>query len=159
MSGMLYSHIGPLFTLMVLKRKICYRMDDDINLRPGGATSGKCSIFWWEGRGVVCRYSELQGGSPCLCQLRTVRSGTLSELSICTDRMLALWDPVNWCSLVIVVVGWYSTIPLEMFSGIVYGPPTDSPASGIAWKTCTRERWDLHQPYDVIMKGFHMWPV
>jgi hypothetical protein len=47
---------------------------------------------------------------------------------LCTDRMLDLWGPVNWCSLMIVVVGWYPTIPLEMSTRIVYGPPTDRPA-------------------------------
>jgi hypothetical protein len=36
----------------------------------------------------------------------------------------------------IVMVGRFPTIPLEMSIGIVYGSPTDSPASGIAWKTC-----------------------
>jgi hypothetical protein len=39
----------------------------------------------------------------------------------------------------IVVVGQYPTIPLEMFTRIVYGPPTDSPECGITWKMCSRE--------------------
>jgi hypothetical protein len=59
----------------------------------------------------------------------------------------------------IVVVERYPTIPLEMFSGIVYGPPTDSPVCGITWKACTRERWDLDQPYDVVVKGCHTWHI
>jgi hypothetical protein len=42
---------------------------------------------------------------------------------------------------------------------IVYGPPTDSPVCGIMWKTCTKERWDPNRPYDVVAKGFHMWPI
>jgi hypothetical protein len=29
-------------------------MDDDLDLRPGGAIRGKQSIFGWDGRGVVC---------------------------------------------------------------------------------------------------------
>jgi hypothetical protein len=33
--------------------------NDDLNLRPGGATRGRRSIFEWEGRGVVCGYSRL----------------------------------------------------------------------------------------------------
>jgi hypothetical protein len=73
--------------------------------------------------------------------------------------MLALWDPVNRRSLMFVVVGRYPTIALEMFSGIVYGPPTDSPVCGIAWKMCTMEMWDPDRPYDVVVKGCHMWPV
>jgi hypothetical protein len=59
----------------------------------------------------------------------------------------------------IVVVGRYPTVPLEMNIGIVYGPHKDSPACGIAWKTCTRERWDPHWPYSVIVKCCHTWPV
>jgi hypothetical protein len=65
--------------------------------------------------------------SPHLCQLRIVRSGTLSKYLNCIDHMLALWDPINRWSSIIVVVGQYPTIPLEMFTGIVYGPPIDSP--------------------------------
>jgi hypothetical protein len=41
----------------------------------------------------------------------------------------------------------------------VYGPPTDSPACGITWKTCTREMWDPDRSYVVVAKGYHMWPV
>jgi hypothetical protein len=85
---------------------------------------------------VVCGYSRLGGGSPHLFQLRIAHSGTLSEHLICTGHMLALWDPVNQCSLMIVVVRRYSIIHLEMFSGMVYGPPTDSLVCGITWKTC-----------------------
>jgi hypothetical protein len=59
----------------------------------------------------------------------------------------------------IVVVGQYPTIPLEMSNGIVYKPPTDSPVCGIAWKTCTRKRWDPDRPYGIIVKGCHMWPI
>jgi hypothetical protein len=51
---------------------------DDLNLRLG-PTRGKQSISRWKGQGEGCGYSELQGGSPRLCQLRTVCSGTLRE--------------------------------------------------------------------------------
>jgi hypothetical protein len=73
--------------------------------------------------------------------------------------MLNLWGPVNRCSSMIIVVGRYPIIPLEMSIGIVYVPPTDSAACGIAWKTCTRERWDPDRPYNVVAKGCHTWPV
>jgi hypothetical protein len=59
----------------------------------------------------------------------------------------------------IVLVGRYPTIPLEMSTEIVYGPPTDSPVCGIAWNMCTRERWDPNRPYDIVAKGYHTWPV
>jgi hypothetical protein len=129
------------------------------NLRPGGTTRGNWSIFRWEGWEEGCGYSRLQGGSPWLCRLRTIHSGTLNKYLNYTDLMLALWDPVNWRSSIIVVVGWYPTIPLEMFTGIVYEPPTDSPVWGIVWKMCTRERWDTDRPYDVVVKGCHTWAV
>jgi hypothetical protein len=40
--------------------------------------------------------------------------------------MLDLWAPVNRRSSMMVVVGRYPTIPLEMSVGIVYVPTTDS---------------------------------
>jgi hypothetical protein len=46
-----------------------------------------------------------------------------------------------------------------MFIGLVYGPPTDSLVCDITWKTCTRVRWDPDRPYDIIVKGCHIWPV
>jgi hypothetical protein len=54
-------------------------IDVDLNLRSGGATSGKWSTIGWEGQGVMRGYSRLQGGSPRLCQLRTIRSGPLKK--------------------------------------------------------------------------------
>jgi hypothetical protein len=82
-----------------------------------------------------------------------------TSIWLCIDRMPDLWGPANRRSLMIVVVGRYPTIPLEMSTRIVYGAPTDSPACGITWKTCTRERWDLDRPYGIVAKGCHMWPV
>jgi hypothetical protein len=49
--------------------------------------------------------------------------------------------------------------PLEMFTGIVCSPPTDSLVCGIMWTICTREKWDPDRPYDVIAKVCHTWPV
>jgi hypothetical protein len=128
-------------------------------LRPSGSTRGKWSIFRWEGQGEGCGYSRLQSGSPHLCQLRNVCSGTLSKYLSYTDHMLALWDPVNRQSSIIVVVGRYFTIPLEMFTRVVHRTPTDNPVCGILWKICTRERWDPDRPYNVVVKGCHTWPV
>jgi hypothetical protein len=73
--------------------------------------------------------------------------------------MLDLWDLVNLRSLMIVVIGQYPTIPLEMSIGIVYRTPMDIPTCGITWKTCTREKWDLDRSYDIVAKGCHTWPV
>jgi hypothetical protein len=78
-----------------IRMEIDREWDGDSNLRSGEATRGKRSIFGWEGRGVVCGYSMPQGGSPHLCRLMTIRSGTLSKHLNCTNRMLALWDLVT----------------------------------------------------------------
>jgi hypothetical protein len=81
------------------------------------------------------------------------------SILLCIDRMLDLWGLVNRCSLMIVVVGWYPTIPLETSLGIVHELPTHRPACGIAWMMCTRERWDLDRPYSIVVKGCHTWLV
>jgi hypothetical protein len=70
-----------------------------------------------------------------------------------------LWGPANRHSSMIVVVGRYPTISLEMSIGIVCRSPTNSPTCGIAWKTCTRERWDPDRPYGIVAKGYHTWHV
>jgi hypothetical protein len=82
-----------------------------------------------------------------------------TSILLCTDHIPDLWGLVNQRSSMIVVVGRYSTIPLGMSTEIVYGPPTDSSACGIAWKTCTRDRWNSDRPYGIIVKGYHTWPV
>jgi hypothetical protein len=78
-----------------------------------------------------------------------------TSIWLCTNRIPDLWGLINRCSSMIVVVGRYPTIPLEMSIGIVYRPPTDSPACGITWKMCTRERWDPDRPYCIIVKCCH----
>jgi hypothetical protein len=82
-----------------------------------------------------------------------------TSIWLCTDHMPDLWGSVNRRSSMIVVVGRYHTIPLEMSIGIVYRPSTDSLACGITWKTCTRERWDPDRPYGIIAKCCYMWSV
>jgi hypothetical protein len=130
-----------------------------LNLRPGGATSGKWSIIGWEGRGVACGYSRLQGSSPACVNRGPFVVDPWMSIWLCNDRMPDLWGLVNWRSSRIIVGGWYPTIPLEMSIGIVYRPPTDSPMCGIAWKTCTRKRWGPVWPYNVVVKGCHTWPI
>jgi hypothetical protein len=55
------------------------KWNDGLNLRPGGTTRGKWSIFEWECQGEGCGYSRLPGGSPRLCRLSTIHSGPLNE--------------------------------------------------------------------------------
>jgi hypothetical protein len=80
-----------------------------------------------------------------------------TSIWLCIDRMSDVWGPVNRRSLMIVVVGRYPIIPLEVSIYIVYDPPTDSSACDITWKTCTRERWDPNRPYNIVMKYCHTW--
>jgi hypothetical protein len=82
-----------------------------------------------------------------------------TSIWLCTDHMSDLWGSVNRLSLMIIVVGRYPTIPLEMSIKIVYGPPTNSPICGITWKMCTRERWDPDWPDGIIAKGFYTWII
>jgi hypothetical protein len=130
-----------------------------LNLRPGGTTRGKRSIIKCEGRGEGCGYLRLHGGSPSCVGWGPFVVDPWMSIWLCTNRMLELWGPLNQHSSIIVAVGRYPTIPLEMSIGIVYGPPTDSLVCGITWKTCSRKRWDPDRPYDAIGKGCHMWPA
>jgi hypothetical protein len=45
-----------------------------------------------------------------------------TSIWLCIDHMPDLWGMVNRCSSIIVVVGRYPTIPLDMSIEIVYGP-------------------------------------
>jgi hypothetical protein len=53
-------------------------------------------------------------------------------------------------------VGWSLTSPAVMYTRIMYGPPTDSPACGIVWKTYTRERCDPARLFDHCHE---LWPL
>jgi hypothetical protein len=159
MSDWFHSDVGPLYTLMELKWLKFDRMEWCFNLRSSGATSGKWSIIdgkdkeWY----VDIRRSKMV--APACVDWGPFVVDPWMSIWLCTDCMPDLWGPVNRRSSMIVVTGWCPTIPLEMNIGIMYGPPTDSTACGIAWKTYTRERWDPDQLYGIIVKGCHTWPV
>jgi hypothetical protein len=53
--------------------------------RPGGATSGKWRILNEKVESGLMLDSELQGGSPRLCQLRTDRLAPVNKIELCTD--------------------------------------------------------------------------
>jgi hypothetical protein len=134
-------------------------MDWCLNLRPGGATRGKRSIIRWEGREMDVDIWGYKVVAPAYVDCGPFIVNPWTSIWLCTNRIPDLWGPVNLHSSMIVVVGRYPTIPLEMSTRIVYGPPMDSPSCGITWKTCTRERWDPNWPYGIIEKGCHTWPV
>jgi hypothetical protein len=128
-------------------------------LRPGGTTRGKRSIIGWEGQGEGCGYLRLQGYSPTCVNCGPFVVDHWTSIWLCTDHMLDLWDPVNRRSSMIIVVGRYPTIPLEISIRIVYMPPMDSLMCGIVWRTCTKERWDLDWSYDIVVKDWHAWSI
>jgi hypothetical protein len=55
-------------------------------VRPGGATRGKWGILNGKDESGLMSDSELQGGSPRLCQLRTRRlCPVATSIELCTD--------------------------------------------------------------------------
>jgi hypothetical protein len=53
--------------------------------RPGWATRGKWGILDGKVESGLMLDSELQDGSPCLCQLRTDHMASVNKTELCTD--------------------------------------------------------------------------
>jgi hypothetical protein len=53
--------------------------------RLGRATRGKWGILDGNVESGLMSYSELQGGSPYLCRLRTDRLAPVNKIKLCTD--------------------------------------------------------------------------
>jgi hypothetical protein len=53
--------------------------------RPGGATRGKWGILDGKVESGLISDSELRGGSPRLCRLRTDRLAPVNKIELCTD--------------------------------------------------------------------------
>jgi hypothetical protein len=53
--------------------------------RPGGATRGKWGILDGKVDSGLMSDSQLQGGSLCLCRLRTDRLAPVNKIELCTD--------------------------------------------------------------------------
>jgi hypothetical protein len=123
-------------------------------MRPGGAIRGLCRIPNGKGDSSLFSCSELWSDSPRLCWLRTDHLAPVSKFDYVLmhtgfmgSRKLSSFDGRQ--------VGWYLTSPVVMYTGIVYGPPTDSLECGIVWNTCTKERWDLAWLFDCCHE---LWP-
>jgi hypothetical protein len=54
-------------------------------VRPGGATREKWKIMDGKVESGLMSDSELQGGSPHLCRLRTDRLTPMNKIELCTD--------------------------------------------------------------------------
>jgi hypothetical protein len=86
--------------------------------------------------------SELQGGSPHLCQLRTDRLALVSKFELCTSAYVILWGPANWvasCAAETEAILPYLTVVHWDSAWATHGVSTEA----YAWKTCTRVRWAL----------------
>jgi hypothetical protein len=59
----------------LLVRVVGYKVDVNLNLRPSGVIRGKGRILDWKDESGLMSDLELQGGSPCLCQLRNASVG------------------------------------------------------------------------------------
>jgi hypothetical protein len=94
-----------------------------------------------KGSGLIWN-SELQGGSPRLCRLRTDHLAPVSKFELCTGTYGILWGPTNWVASCVAET--------EVILPYLTGVHQDSPwaTHGVSteaymWKTCTRVRWSL----------------
>jgi hypothetical protein len=53
--------------------------------RPGGTTRGKWGILDGKVKSDLMSDSELQGGSPHLCRVRTNRLALVNKIELCTE--------------------------------------------------------------------------
>jgi hypothetical protein len=104
---------------------------------------GESGEYWMgrKGSGLI-RYSELQGGRPCLRWLRIDRLAPVSKFELCTSAYGISWGPANWVAS--CVAKTKAILPYLM------GVHRDSAwvthsvsAEAYAWKMCTRVRWAL----------------
>jgi hypothetical protein len=98
---------------------------------------------YWMGRSESEPFDirGFDGGSPRRCQLRTDCLAPVSKFD-CVLVHTGHMESSKLNSFDSRRVGRSLTSPVVMYIEIVYGPPTDSPTCGIAWKTYTRERCD-----------------
>jgi hypothetical protein len=104
---------------------------------------GKMGEYWMGRRmsGLIWN-SELQGGSPYLCRLRTDRLASMSKFVLCTGAYEILWAPANWvvsCAAETEAILPYLTGVKWDSAWATHGVSTEA----YAWKTCTRVRWTL----------------
>jgi hypothetical protein len=114
-----------------------------------------CREYWMGRLRGLMSDSDLRGGSPRPCRLRTDRLALMSKFDCVLthtrymgSRKLSSFDGHR--------VGRSLTSPVVMYTGIVYGPPMDNPACGIAWKTYTREMCDPTRLFDRCRE---LWPL
>jgi hypothetical protein len=72
------SHDGGFYVVYVSDQLLVYG-------KPGGATRGKWGIRDGKVESGLMLDSELQGGSPRLCRLRTDRLALVNKIKLCTN--------------------------------------------------------------------------
>jgi hypothetical protein len=114
---------------------------------------------YWIGRRMsgLIWYSELQGGSPRLCQLRPVSVGSeWTSFELCSGVYGIFWGPTNLLASTVIELD--DTLPYLM------GDTRDSAwathgvsAEAYVWKTCTRVRWARFDSLIVVVNCCHSW--
>jgi hypothetical protein len=118
---------------------------------------GEYGEYWMgrNGSGLIW-YSELQDGSPHLCQLRTDRLALVSMFVLCTGTYRILWDPTNLLASMIAELDDtlpYLTDDTWDSAWATHGVSTEA----YVWKMCTRVRWAWLDSLIVIVNYCHSW--
>jgi hypothetical protein len=98
--------------------------------------------------------SELQGGSPRLCRLRTDRLAPMSKFELCTGAYGILLCPTNLLASTVTELDdtlQYLMGDTRDSACAVHGESTEA----YAWKTCTRVRWAWLDSLIVVMNCCH----
>jgi hypothetical protein len=98
---------------------------------------------------------SFDGGSSCLCRLRIDRLAPVSKFHYVLAHKGHM-ESHKLSSIDGRRVGQSLTSPIVMYAGIVYEPPTDSPACGIMWKSYTWERCSPARLFDCCHE---LWPL
>jgi hypothetical protein len=117
---------------------------------------GEMGEYWMGmiGRDLIWN-SELQGGSPCLCQLRPMLVDPIEQAFECTDASGTYGIP-KLNSFMCQWVGWYLTSLHGCTMGSCSGHQ-QCVHQGIHVEDGTRARWDPARVLGLIMNSCHSW--
>jgi hypothetical protein len=88
----------------LLVRVVGYKVDEKLNPRLGGAIRGKWRILDGKGENCLMSDSELQGGSPRLCRLRTALTrpcGTSFDYVLMHAVFMGSHKPSSFCNYLV----------------------------------------------------------
>jgi hypothetical protein len=119
---------------------------------------GENGEYWMgkKGSGLIW-YSELQGGSHCLCRLRPASVGSeWTSFELCTGTYRIFWGPANLLASMVAELDDtlpYLTGDTRYSAWATHGVSTKA----YVWKTCTRVRWARLDSLTVIVNCCHSW--